>query len=213
MSKSWNQGSHTFSKTIFHTFSIPNEKTLLPSLIFIFFNFIHGAQCKIYLRNCHRRKMQNSNKRIAKFEISILFHYCMCILAKFSTFSRSWKPILKINAFSYFQNRVGTLYEINEIFLEAQDTYRGFTRGARGYKFLGAESLRGAESLQRAKKIQQFNKYFLQYSTFVSERPRVRTWERQTCFLPGRYLISLRPCTWVKKSYSVSLNRTVHLLL
>ena len=103
MSKSWNQGSHTFSKTIFHTFSIPNEKTLLPSLIFIFLNFIHGAQCKKYLRNCHRRKMQNSNKRIAKFEISILFHYCMCILAKFSTFSRSWKRFWKSMLFHTFK--------------------------------------------------------------------------------------------------------------
>jgi len=95
-----------------------------------FFNFIRGTQCKIYLQNSHRRKMQNSNKRIAQLEISILFHYCMCILAKFSTCSRSWKPILKINAFSYFQNRVGTLW-YNKTFVETQYTYRGLTRGAR----------------------------------------------------------------------------------
>ena len=31
---------------------------------------------------------------------------------------------------------------------------------------------------------QQCHKYFLQYSTFVSERPQFRSWWRQTCFLP-----------------------------
>ena len=31
---------------------------------------------------------------------------------------------------------------------------------------------------------QQCRKYFLQYSTFASERTQVRTWGRQTCFLP-----------------------------
>jgi len=34
-----------------------------------------------------------------------------------------------------------------------------------------------------AEKFQQCHKYFLQYSTFASKRPQVRTWERQTCFL------------------------------
>ena len=33
-------------------------------------------------------------------------------------------------------------------------------------------------------KCQQCHKYFLQYSTFASERPQVRTWGRQTFFLP-----------------------------
>jgi len=35
-----------------------------------------------------------------------------------------------------------------------------------------------------AEKSQQCHKYFLQYSTFTSERPQFRTWGRQTCFLP-----------------------------
>ena len=35
-----------------------------------------------------------------------------------------------------------------------------------------------------AEKSQQYHKYFLQYSTFVSDRPYVQIWERQTCFLP-----------------------------
>jgi len=34
------------------------------------------------------------------------------------------------------------------------------------------------------RKSQQFRKYFLQYSTFASERPQVRTWGRQTYILP-----------------------------
>jgi len=34
-----------------------------------------------------------------------------------------------------------------------------------------------------AEKSQQSHKYFLHYSTFASERPRVQTWGRQTCFL------------------------------
>ena len=143
MSKSWNQGSHTFLKTMLYFFNT-KWKNFIAIAHLHFFNFIHGAQCKKYLRNCHRRKMQNSNKRIAKFEISILFHYCMCVLTKFSTFSRSWKPILKINAFSYFQNRVGALWN-NKTFLEAQYMCRGLTTGARRYKFLGAESVQMAK--------------------------------------------------------------------
>jgi len=35
-----------------------------------------------------------------------------------------------------------------------------------------------------AAKTQQCHKYFLQHSIFASERPQVRTWGRQTCFLP-----------------------------
>jgi len=35
-----------------------------------------------------------------------------------------------------------------------------------------------------AEKSQQCHKYFLQCSTFTSERSQVRTWGRQTCFLP-----------------------------
>jgi len=34
------------------------------------------------------------------------------------------------------------------------------------------------------KKSQQCHKHFLENSTFASERPQVRTWGRQMCFLP-----------------------------
>jgi len=42
---------------------------------------------------------QNLNKQMAKFGISILFQKFMCTLAKFSTFSRFWKPISQFNTF------------------------------------------------------------------------------------------------------------------
>jgi len=69
---------------------------------------------------------------------------------------------------------------------------RGVTTGVRGAQFHGrritpgdAEILRGAPNdCGGAKKSQQCHKHFLQYSTFASERPQVRTWGRQTCFLP-----------------------------
>jgi len=56
---------------------------------------------------------------------------------------------------------------------------RGVTRGGNGAQFPGRRM-----TARVAKKSQQCRKYFLQYSTFASERPQVRTWERQTCFLP-----------------------------
>jgi len=43
-----------------------------------------------------------------------------------------------------------------------------------------------------AKKSQQYHKYFLQYSIYLlPKRPQVRTWGRQTCFLPRA------PCNFV----------------
>jgi len=35
-----------------------------------------------------------------------------------------------------------------------------------------------------AEKSQKCHKCFLQYSTFASERPQLRRWGHQTCFLP-----------------------------
>jgi len=43
---------------------------------------------------------QNLNKQMAEFGISILCQYFMFILAKFNTFSRSWKPISQFNTFN-----------------------------------------------------------------------------------------------------------------
>jgi len=43
-------------------------------------------------------------------------------------------------------------------------------------------------------KSQQFHKYFLQYSTFASEKPQVWTWGAKLASCPGRRLTSLRPC-------------------
>jgi len=51
--------------------------------------------------------------------------------------------------------------------------------------YRGAESLRGRRmTAGGAEKFQKCHKHFLQYSTFASERPQVRTWGRQTCLLP-----------------------------
>jgi len=62
---------------------------------------------------------------------------------------------------------------------------RGVTRGAGGHNFSGAESLWGRRmTAEGTKRCQNCHKYFLQYSTFASETPQVRTWGRQTCFLP-----------------------------
>ena len=54
---------------------------------------------------------------------------------------------------------------------------QGITRGARGHNSPGAESLGDP-------KAPTMSKYFLQYSTFASEIPQVRTQGRQTCLLP-----------------------------
>jgi len=58
-------------------------------------------------------KAQNLNKQMAQFVISILFQYFIYILAKFNTFSRSWKPISQSNTFSLLRgNHVGFSYVI-----------------------------------------------------------------------------------------------------
>jgi len=50
----------------------------------------HNAKiCKIIING----KEQNLNKCVAGFEISIVFQYFLCTLAKLNTFSRSWKWI------------------------------------------------------------------------------------------------------------------------
>jgi len=69
---------------------------------------------------------------------------------------------------------------------------RGVTKGGQGgHDSPGAESLWGRRitagrqmTAEGAEKSQQCHKYFLQCSTFASERPQFRTWGRQTCFLP-----------------------------
>ena len=65
----------------------------------------------------------------------------------------------------------------------------------------GGSNSPGTESLWErqitagdAEKPQQCHKYFLQYSTFASERPQFRKWGRQTCFLtraPSNIVTSL----------------------
>jgi len=52
---------------------------------------------------------------------------------------------------------------------------RGVTTGERGVQFPVRRITAGSSKSP---------KHFSQYSTFASERPQVRTWGRQTCFLP-----------------------------
>jgi len=55
---------------------------------------------------------------------------------------------------------------------------------------VGTEILRGRRMIVGVPKSpQQCHKHFLQYSTFSSERPQVRTWGCQTCFLPGALFV------------------------
>jgi len=49
-------------------------------------------------------------------------------------------------------------------------------------------------TVDAAEKSQQCYKYFLQYSTFTSERPQVRTWGNKIASCPGRHLTSARSC-------------------
>ena len=78
---------------------------------------------------------------------------------------------------------------------------RGVTTGGKeaqfsGYRITSRQLLRVAPNdCGGVKKSQQCHQYFLQYSTFASERPQVRSSGRQTCFLPGCHLTSLRPLT------------------
>ena len=61
-----------------------------------------------------------------------------------------------------------------KIFRFSLHNTRDVTKGAR---FLGAESLRGSKSSSNVMST------FFQNSTFASERPQVRTWGCQTCFM------------------------------
>jgi len=96
-------------KIIFHTFSIPFSILNLRSSIPFFSSFfeILNHETEFHtLRNTAliMKYLQWNSARILEislsFRISILFQYLMYILAKFNTFSRSWKPILKLNTSS-----------------------------------------------------------------------------------------------------------------
>ena len=67
----------------------------------------------------------------------------------------------------------------------------------------------GAESLLGAKKSQQCDKHFFQNTTFASERPQVRTWGRQTCFLPQApsNLVTPLHITIVSQNWEICLQK------
>jgi len=71
---------------------------------------------------------------------------------------------------------------------------------ARGVQFSGRRVAMGTPNhcgcrmvAGGAKKSQQCHKYFLQYSTFASERPQFRTRGAKLASCPGRHLTWLRP--------------------
>jgi len=55
--------------------------------------------------------------------------------------------------------------------------------GARGAQFPGRRITAGG-----VEKYQQCHKYFLQYSTFASEKPQVRIWGAKLAACPGRLI-------------------------
>jgi len=66
-----------------------------------------------------------------KFGISILFQYLTYILAKFNTFSRSWKPISKLNTFSIPRgtpNVINFIYKQNKTWLQCSNLSAAWTR-------------------------------------------------------------------------------------
>jgi len=64
--------------------------------------------------------------------------------------------------------------KFSDFYCTSPGVYRWRTRG---------HNSPDAESLREPKKSQQCHKHFVQYSAFASERPQVRTWGCQTCFL------------------------------
>jgi len=77
--------------------------------------------------------VQNKNwmNKWLKFGISILSQYLMYILVKFNTFSRSWKPISKLNTFSIPRvtpNIIYFIYKQNKTWLQCSNLSAAWTR-------------------------------------------------------------------------------------
>ena len=104
------QGSHTFSKIVLILFQYLfntklkkfNNITSLhfPNFLIMKLNFAHPITLHKYWSALPSIKTAQMLLISFSFRISILFQYLMYILAKFNTFSRSWKTILKFNTFS-----------------------------------------------------------------------------------------------------------------
>ena len=73
---------------------------------------------------------------------------------------------------------------------------RSVTREGRGGTIPRASNhYGGVEALWGRQKSQECHKYFIQYSTFASGRPQVRTWGCQVCFLPRALSNLVTPLT------------------
>jgi len=86
---------------------------------------------------------------------------------------------------------------------------RDITRGERGHNSQSAESLTGRQiTVGGAEKTQQYHKHFL-----TSERPYVRTWERQMCFLPRAPSNLVTPLIYVPTFTQLLLSNRSAMLL
>jgi len=74
---------------------------------------------------------------------------------------------------------------------------RGVKTGIKGHNSPGAESLWGRRKVLTMSQV-------LQCSTFASERPRVRKWGHQTCFLPRAPSNIVTPLTLIQCSSALS---------
>jgi len=90
------QAPNTFSKSIFHALSIVHEKTVIPSLSFIFTNFQLWTQRKTSAKLSSAVKKQNLNK----FVISIRFQYSMYNFGQIQHFFKVLKTAFTIQSFS-----------------------------------------------------------------------------------------------------------------
>jgi len=72
---------------------------------------------------------------------------------------------------------------------------RGITRGQGGAQFPGRPVTMGVPNDYRVAEKSQCHKHFLQYTTFTSKISQVRTWGRQTCFLPRAPFNLVTPLT------------------
>ena len=81
----------------------------------------------------------------------------------------------------------------------------------------GGTTPRAPNHCKGAEKSPKCHKYFLQHSKFASERSQVRTWVRQTCFLPRALANLVTPLTtmptvlWETLCCCITLRCVVHL--
>jgi len=113
----------------------------------------------------------------AHFHLTFLFVHFKCLML-FTNFHFS--SIIQCSCI--LETNCRSCWCIVSVFASHQ---HGRNEGSKWGTFLRAlNHYGGAQWLWGTEKSQQCHKHFLQYSKFSSERAQVRTWGRQTCFLP-----------------------------